>query len=248
MAYIHNRGILQNALVHKDSRWILKLDFQNFFNSIVPSDWDRAVRRFPELDIWKKDRLHFHNLFFWGCGENVPRCLSIGAPTSPSLSNLVCFKLDQWLEAEAVKRGLKVTRYADDITVSGPNLPQLVKFETAFQNRLARNKGVSLLLNDKKRGVYGPGERRMVTGLIITPEGKISIGRSRKREIHSIVHSCKIDNADADLWMRAKGLLSFARMADTSFYDALVQKYGKKVILKIASFDPEDWIFVSDEG
>lgn len=237
MAYIADRGILKNAIAHQNARWILKLDFRDFFHSIVPSDWDRAVRRFPELNKWKPDRLFFHHLFFWGKGENVPRCLSIGAPTSPSLSNIVCYKLDQWLEGEANKRGLVVTRYADDITVSGPNLPALRKFEMALSGLLERNRGISLKLNPDKRGVYGPGDRRMITGLILTPEGQISIGRERKREIHSLVHSCKVGIADGDTWMRAKGMLSFARMVEAEFFETLARKYGQEVIGEIVRFE-----------
>ena len=238
MAYISGRGILKNAIAHQQARWLLKLDFQDFFNSIVPSDWDRAVRRTPELSWTKRDRSDFHNLLFWGRGQNAPRCLSIGAPTSPSVSNLVCQKLDEWLEGEASKRGLTITRYADDITVSGPNLPAIRKFEAAFEGLLDRNRGINLRLNPEKRGLYGPGEKRMITGLVLTPEGNISLGRDRKREIHSLVNSCKVGIADEETWMRAKGLLSFAKMVEGIFFESLIRKYGEPVIREIASFDP----------
>lgn len=240
MAYIPERGILRNAKVHAGERWILKLDFINFFHSITPRDWDRTVRNIDDLAGWKADRTAFHHLFFWGADQRLPKCLSIGAPTSPSLSNLVCLKLDEWMAKEATARGIKVTRYADDITLSATNLPVLRKFERDLEGVLKRNKGLHLRLNPKKRGIYGPGERKLVTGLVLTPDGSVSIGRARKREIHSLIHSSKIGEIDVEKRMRAKGLLGFAKMAELSFFERLRAKYGNETIRSIMRFELDE--------
>lgn len=187
-AYVKNRGILYNAVQHAGQRWVLKLDFRDFFHSITPDDWNRTVRRVDSLAPLASEKYYLNKILFWGRGTTTPQCLSIGAPTSPMISNLVCHKLDDWLEAKAGERGLVVTRYADDITVSGSNVHQISRFEKDLERLLERSSGLRLELNSQKRGLYGPGERRMVTGLVLTPEGKISIGRERKREIHSLVH------------------------------------------------------------
>lgn len=240
MAYISERGILRNAQAHVGERWLLKLDFSNFFHSIEPRDWDRAVRRTEALGHWKADRQIFHKLLFWGAGGPAPRMLSIGAPTSPSISNLVCLRLDQWLSEQANERGLTVTRYADDIAVSGPNLPILRKFERDFEALLKRNRGLNLELNNKKRGIYGPGERKMVTGLILTPEGQVSIGRERKREIHALVHQCRVGNASPDVIMKTKGMLAFTKMAEIEFFERVREKYGNHVIHDIMRYEIEE--------
>ncbi|NRD88516.1 hypothetical protein C8024_02115 [Sphingopyxis sp. BSNA05] len=44
MAYVRDRGIFENAKMHVDSEYILKLDFSNFFHSILPSDFAHFVR------------------------------------------------------------------------------------------------------------------------------------------------------------------------------------------------------------
>ena len=240
MAYVHGRGILKNAEQHKNSRWILKLDFQNFFHSIVPNDWDRAVKRTPDLEKLRTSADDFHRLLFWGNGTPHPVCLSIGAPTSPSVSNLVCSKLDEWLLEEATEKGLIVPRYADDITVSGPSVPQLRKFEKRLATRLEQNRGIKLRLNEDKRGLYGPGERRMVTGLVITPDGEISIGRDRKREIHSLVYSFKNKETSIEEKLKIKGLIAFVNSVEPGFYRSLNAKYGAKTIREIKHFDPEE--------
>lgn len=242
MAYVKDRGIVRNARYHLGQRWLLKLDFKDFFHSIVPRDWDRVVRRSPKLSVLSADRGAMHNLLYWGAGRKAPKCLSIGAPTSPSISNLVCLRLDEWLLEHAEKRGLRVTRYADDITVSGGNIPQLLRFEEGLAKRLARNKGVQLTLNDAKRGLYGPGERRMVTGLVLTPDNRISIGRDRKREISSLIHRFAIEGANAEQAMRAKGLLAFAHAAESTFVQAMKEKYGEETIVSLQGFNDPDLI------
>lgn len=240
MAYIPERGILQNAKAHTGERWLLKLDFAQFFPSIRPRDWDRAMRRIDDLGAWKADRRAFHQLLFWGAGGASPHSLSIGAPTSPSISNLVCLRMDEWLSEQATARGLAVTRYADDIAVSGPNLPALRKFERDFEALLRKNKGLKLELNSKKRGIYGPGERKLVTGLILTPEGKVSIGRERKREIHALVHLCKMGDVSPETIMRTKGLLAFSKMAESEFFERIRNKYGNRIVRDVMRYEVEE--------
>lgn len=239
MAYVAGRGIAHNARYHAGQRWILKLDFTDFFPSIEPSDWDRVVRRTVELRPFAKDADLFHRILFWGRGERIPRCLSIGAPTSPAVSNLVCARLDAWMIEQARKIDVRVTRYADDVTVSGDNVAKLLRFERHLENTLNSNKGVKLRLNHDKRGLYGPGERRMVTGIILTPDGGISIGRERKREISALIHRYSLNSADDETIMKAKGLLAFAISVEPDFFAAMRRKYGEELISTLMRSEPD---------
>lgn len=246
-AYVKGRGIVENARRHRGQRWILKLDFQRFFPSLTPKDWDRVVRRTPELRVWAADREMLHRILFWGAGGRDPRCLSIGAPTSPSVSNLVCLKLDEWLVENATKRGLVVSRYADDITVSGANIRQLTSFEKALATRLERSTGLQLRLNDQKRGLYGPGERKLVTGLVLTPEGNISLGRARKRETSALIHQFTLGTLPAEQIYRAKGMLAFAYAAEPTFVESMTAKYGMNAIDTLKKADsPFDYLLIGD--
>lgn len=243
-AYVKGRGILKNAELHLTQKWILKLDFRNFFSSIVPSDWNRIVRRTAELKEFADDNGLFHQILFWGAGGKEPYCLSIGAPTSPSVSNLACFQLDNWLSKTAGDLGVTVSRYADDITVSGEQPKELLQFDRLLQGALRRNKGLKLQMNDEKRGLYGPGERRMVTGLILTPDGQISMGRERKREISTLVHRYSLGISDNATIMRTKGLLAFAISVEPKFFTSMQNKYGQELLTAILHSMPQHDDFI----
>lgn len=238
-AYVKDRGIAHNARFHLGQRWVLKLDFNNFFHSIGPQDWNRVVRRTDELRPFARDADLFHKILFWGAGERTPRCLSIGAPTSPSVSNLVCARLDAWMIENSTKLDVRVTRYADDITVSGDSVTKLLKFEQLLEKLLDNNKGVKLRLNREKRGLYGPGERKMVTGIVLTPDGKISIGRERKREISSLIHRFSLNSADNATIMKTKGLLAFSISVEPEFFNSMRKKYGDELIHSLMRAAPD---------
>lgn len=239
MAYVSGRGIVQNAQNHVGQRWLLKLDFRQFFPSLTPRDWDRAIRRTPSMQGCAKDQALYHNVLFWGAGGPKPFCLSIGAPTSPATSNFLCFKLDQWMIERATKSGLVVTRYADDITVSGQNRRGLEAFERSLLLAMERNKGIQFKMNEEKRGLYGPGERRMVTGLILTPDGKVSLGRERKREISALIHKFKVGEISDEATLRVKGLLGFAKSAEPGFFESISNKYGMELVYQIQRYESQ---------
>ena len=245
-AYIRGRGIAYNARSHSGSKWILKLDFHDFFHSITPRDWDRIVRRTETLAPFSRESADFHNLLFWGRGGREPACLSIGAPTSPSVSNLACARLDEWMARRATRLGLRVTRYADDITVSGDEVKKIRKFESDLTAFLDRNNGPNLTLNPAKRGLYGPGERKMVTGIILTPEGKISIGRERKREISALIHKFSVGNLDQATAFRAKGLLAFSYSVEPDFFESMKTKYGDNLIEHLLRLEKQGDVFDLD--
>ncbi len=237
-AYVKGKNIKHNADFHRKSGFILKLDFVNFFNSIVPRDFDRVLR-VNNMTLSSQDRSMLKNTLFWGQKTRTPVCLSIGAPTSPALSNIIMYDIDVFVANLAVQLDARVTRYADDITVSADSMDQLLRFERNFAHHLSRTSSPKLKLNDDKRGIYSRGERRMVTGLVVTPDQKISIGRARKREISTLIHTTSLGQLLPEEILYLKGYLAFANSIEPEFQSSMKRKYGLELITFIMSYQPE---------
>lgn len=231
-AYVKGRSIRQNAMRHVDSDFILKLDFKNFFNSIRPVDLERTLRYRSVEGLSPTDYEAVYQLLFWGRGSYQAKCLSIGAPSSPMVSNVVMYEFDRVVAGIAIELGLTYTRYADDLTISGNVLNRLLTFERRLAS-VVQNLPMDLALNDQKRGLYGRGQRRMVTGLIITPDHKVSIGRERKRAIRAAIHRYSKGEPSDELVMRCKGMLGFVLAAEPSHISSLVRTFGRDLITSI---------------
>jgi RNA-directed DNA polymerase len=228
-AYMEGSSIRKNAEVHVNSRVIMKLDFADFFNSLKVENWRCYAREhFPE---WSEEELDFSSrILFWGGGSYSPRCLAIGAPTSPLISNALMHEVDQTLAEYAVRANLKYTRYADDITFSCRGRLNYDATLRAVEHALARAQFTSVRVNEDKTILVSDASARRVTGLMITPDNRISLGRDRKRLISAMVHRLWCGKlASADL-PRLAGLLAFAADAEPDFIERLRAKYSPELL------------------
>jgi hypothetical protein len=66
----------------------------------------------------------------------------------------------------------------------------------------------------------------MVTGLVITPTGEISLGRARKREMSSLLHRSQDGLLAPDRRGYLKGMLGFALAHEPAFVERMRAKYG----------------------
>ncbi|MGN6065360.1 retron St85 family RNA-directed DNA polymerase [Brevundimonas diminuta] len=238
-AYVEGRSIVDNADIHRKSKYILKLDFENFFNSITVRDWRRLIAITPNNGLRASDLVHYDKILFWGDGSFLPKKLSVGAPSSPKLSNMIMYRFDAQLSEIAGRIGVKYTRYADDITISAPTVELCLELERAAYATLKAERYPGLRFKQEKRGLYGPGQRRMVTGLIVTPQMKISLGRERKRHISSLTHHAKLGKLDAPQLMELKGLLGFAKGVEPTFLETLRVKYGAEIVTSVMRFQSD---------
>lgn len=238
MAYRTGVGLRMNADAHSKSSFLLKLDFNDFFNSIRVEDWDTYVRR-SGLGLSIEERYLVRRALFYGGGINEPRYLSVGAPTSPHVSNLLLFSFDQNVERFAQDQSVTYTRYADDITLSGDRSEALLRVERRIASYILTVRSPRLTLNEAKRGFYSRAGKRMVTGLVITPTGRISIGRQRKRLISSMIYRIvhESDCSEEHL-LRTKGYLGFAIGCEPEFVTRLRAKYGDATIDRILQYEP----------
>ena len=229
-AYVVGRGIVDNARLHRQSKVITKLDFEAFFPSLGIKDWRLLVRRRSAKAFLGDDAAAYEQILFWGGGSFHPRILSIGAPTSPYISNAMMFDIDDEISKEMARRGISYSRYADDITLSGPDFGSVQEAAQIAKTVVRKSSSPRLKFNQEKAGTYGRGERRMVTGLVITPQGNVSLGRERKRKISALLHQTSLKVIDVADLASLKGLLGFTVTAEPEFIDRMRRKYGDEVV------------------
>jgi hypothetical protein len=69
-----------------------------------------------------------------------------------------------------------------------------------------------------------------VTGLLITPDQRVSIGRERKRTVSAMLHHLSLERLNSENKALLKGLLGFCISVEVSFVESLRSKYGNALI------------------
>lgn len=226
-AYSKGSSIRRNAEFHKNANFTLRIDFKDFFPSFSASDvanfLSRASRQ-SELELNEQD-IEFIARICTRHGR-----LTIGAPSSPLLTNLMMFDFDKALSTFCSSSNQIYTRYADDVFVS-TNVPNLLAETQAFirQTSAAFPFG-RLIINEEKTAFLSKRYHRSITGLVITSDNKLSIGRDRKREIKALVHKFSLGLLDDLELPRVRGLVTFCADCEPPFVLALEKKYGEATI------------------
>lgn len=233
MAYRESIGIKDNALAHKDNEYILKMDFQNFFNKIKPDLFFTKIKNI-NLAYTQEDRFVLSNALFWKPGKkrSVTLVLSVGAPSSPFISNFVMYDFDAAMSAWCEDNDITYTRYADDITFSTNIKNSLFVVPRQVKKILAKH-SPSITINESKTIFSSKAHNRHITGVTITNDNEISIGRKKKREISALIHKFTLNLLSQDEIKRLKGLLSHSYYIEPSFNSRMVHKYGHDVMMNI---------------
>ncbi len=231
-AYEKGLSIKENAERHMHNGPILKLDFCNFFPSIKSNDWVRYAESHELLDD-DEDRELSARLLFKSNANSGQLRLAIGAPTSPHISNILMYEFDRLMSEKAAKEVVTYTRYADDLTFSAKRTGYLQPIEKLVRKTLGEIEFPRLRLNDEKTVLATKKYRRVVTGLTLTNDGKISIGRERKKLIRAMVNRSITGSLDDENTQRLIGFLAFAHDAEPEFVLRLKLKYGELNMSKL---------------
>lgn len=188
-AFNEGDSIQAAALLHCGCRWLIKIDIQNFFESVTEAQVYRVYESlgYQPLVAFELARLstrigslatrRFHRRF----RSNAARWTKIsayssgamghlpqGAPTSPLLANLAARDLDGALLFVAEKSGLTYTRYADDLTFSTQSTKFSRKAAAAVIAEVyAAIASNGFTPNKAKTVVAPPGSRKVVLGLLV---------------------------------------------------------------------------------
>lgn len=223
----------QSCLVHAKYRYTIKLDFTDFFPSIRPVDLRTAILASPlhcHFASVEDDARLCEDALFMVVQPGV-RGLAIGAPSSPVISNVVMYQLDGLLHAASAERRGFYSRYADDMAFSCNKKGLCSEFERVVR-QLIRNIEAPghLVINESKTRYMSRAGRRTLTGLFMTPDQTLSIGRKKKRYIKSLLNAARFGALDEEKQEYLAGYLSFVRDVEPQFYNRLVIKYGGKVV------------------
>ncbi|NMM78886.1 hypothetical protein B2J89_19765 [Acidovorax sp. SRB_24] len=217
MAYRPGVSIRRNAELHAASRYMLKLDFTNFFPSILRSDISSHLQCHCS-NILSPDACELvAHVCCWAPDRSPPLRLCIGAPSSPLLSNSIMFEFDNLLASISSAEGVTYTRYADDITLSSRERGKIDRYERVVRDLLAGLDFPKLKINAGKTVYASRAGKRVVTGLVLTPEGDVSIGRDRKRLIRAMYHRSVLNELPEKEAQELAGLIAFADSIEPGF-------------------------------
>lgn len=234
--YVKGCSIRENAERHSRNPYLLKTDINNFFNSIKPSVFWEVLEDVFQKGKWisKKfhddlvnDKKYVNELLFWRPGKNSKQLiLSIGAPSSPVISNFCMFGFDEEISDICRRQDIIYSRYADDLTFSSKNANVLPKFIKVVRSKLNDSFSGILILNQQKTILTSKARKRQITGIIITNDQKLSIGRDKKRYVKHQVHQFILRNLSEEEVRSLQGYLSFVKHIEPLFIESLRKKYS----------------------
>ena len=224
-AYVRGRGIKENALSHARNEYILKMDFKNFFPSITPELFFIQARNLS-IPIPQRDKSLMRHFLFYKRNRTDSLTLSIGAPSSPIVSNICMHAFDEIVSHESTLKNIKYSRYADDITFSTTDKDILFSIPSLVSETLSTIYQSQIEVNPNKTIFSSKAHCRFVTGVTLTNQGGISIGRERKRIIIAMVHRFILNKLEPKEISKLAGLLAFAKHIEPHFLTRIDLKYG----------------------
>lgn len=227
MAYRQGRSIFDNARVHAESMYLLRMDMQDFFHSITVDDMRAYMEKRKSLfDGWTPtDQDGFRNLVLRH-GR-----LTIGAPTSPAISNALCFDLDSALANIGLDHGVAYTRYADDLFFSSRKQNVLKEVEEQVHLQVSNlTIPAGLKINPKKTTHSSKRGARRVTGIVLGSDGNAYVSRKTKRCVRALVRN--VDKLDPGTRAKLAGLIAYVSGFEPSFVNSLILKYGPEKVEK----------------
>lgn len=149
-SYIVGMNLLDNARVHVGKKLIVKMDIENFFDSV---DFLKVYDTVFGLDKMPRPAgmLLCNLCTLYG---SLPQ----GAPTSAYISNLVLSDFDNRLGKYCASKNIDYTRYSDDMTFSGDDfdakeLIATVKKELKFEHLTLNRKKTKTIKNSRSQVV-----------------------------------------------------------------------------------------------
>lgn len=229
-AYRTDVSIRNLAEPHVAKNYLLRMDFANFFPSLTSDDVKKLLVKNTALLPFVLSQNDLEIISKIVCRFNR---LTIGAPSSPILSNNLLFGFDQKIQEVCASKNVTYTRYADDLFFSTNHPNALREISNKVLVEINELPYPRLQINAEKTIFTSRKRKRMVTGLVLTSDRKISVGRKKKRLIHHQMNEYKYDQLDPPAISYLRGYLAYVGAVEPTFIESLKAKYGEDLLKKL---------------
>lgn len=184
--YLHSsmrkRSYETNAKEHKNEKYVLAIDIQNFYPSIKEHKVYSFFKRELMLD---KDIATIYTILCT-CPLEDPKVkedfefgLGQGLATSPILAYMINYRMFNYIYDKASKYGLKMTVYVDDVVFSSDKpIPQ--KFINSLFSIIKQN---GMNIKRKKVHLFDKKQLKKITGVILTSTNRVRVDKSKHEEL-----------------------------------------------------------------
>ena len=215
--FIRGRSCATNARNHTGKQVVAKLDISSFFPSTPYHLIVKALGKATGGTLSQGALFLLSDICSYQGG------LPIGAPTSPTLGNIILSRFDDVLVDRCNKVDVTYTRYADDLVFSGDN--RAVSQLGVAKGMLAK---LGYSIDPKKELIMRRGMRQTVTGLVVNEE--VNLPRRQRRRLRAALHAMK--HGRGTHWhgkpanhARIIGLLGYHRGVNPESAARLSEKY-----------------------
>lgn len=178
--FVPGRSNISHASVHTGSELIVRLDLRDFFGSTTADDGYLYFRRVGWSRLASRELIR---LCF------VDGALPQGAPSSPVLSNVLNYRMDQRLTDVATRCGATYSRYVDDLAFSWPQGTEPdVKYVLRASRMVVDDEGYQL--QHSKTKVMRRSGRQLLTGLVVNDD--VNLPRAQRRKLRAARHRLEV--------------------------------------------------------
>ncbi len=231
-SYVENRNIAMNASEHLNSNYFIRLDFSDFFPSISGNIVANLLQKSTSSGFIDLDQVATRAVVRLVCRidpDTRALALTIGAPSSPQISNALLYEFDCVMSDAANEKEAVYTRYSDDIYISSRKMAAIDEMESIFRAELKKRLSF-LKINEQKVQRLSRKRRITITGVNISSDRKISLGRDKKREIKTKVYLALHGRLNVEELQILRGQVAHAMSIEPIFYSSLEKKFGRSEI------------------
>lgn len=236
-AYRAKIGIKHNAERHKNNSLIYKLDFKGFYDNIEYKTIEKYIKKIIKIKNKNQEDLIKKIII-----NPKTKGLFQGSPLSGVLSGLACIEFWKIIKKKINNKDIVFTQYSDDIIISQKNNRNYIKLKKIIEiiSKSIKEQNTRLIIKKEKTKIQKKN-KRVVTGVTINNENKLTIKKKEKRNIKLIIHIIsKEQNKDRmEIKLKEKfnltkrelfGKIAFLKHIDPIYANKIVKKYPKVFI------------------